>query len=307
MVHTSTASSSPAQLQRRDPRSLKMLRLILTTAAAAGIATAASVPASSASDVEVTKGVLTSLELGKRAPGSIHMENWSGATKAGTGINKVSGTVTVPDWRNRDDGWTSGMYLAVRLDGIPGCDKDDAFVAIGHTTNKKGSNGDMLANNFRGRWGWGSDSGGSENVISFPLRVGDRVHMELIALSPTSINGTIKNLNTGQEVYRTMGNQGGFCGQTANWIAATYSSFGKPMPFTEFLGDVTWTGASAATASGGALNLEGAQPMDIDQTWELDPTTGPVQGGLQTDCNIVGASSVTCKRLLPTPPSGSSQ
>lgn len=230
------------------------------------------------------------------------MENWSGATKAGTGINKIAGTVKVPDWRNRDDGWTSGMYLAVRIDGFPGCDKDSPLVSIWHASSPNGNQGDLRANNFRANWAWGDNSGGSENVLSFPLRVGDEVHMELIVLSPTVINGTIKNLNTGQETYRILTNYDGFCGQRANWIAATYLSMGRPMPFTDFLGNVTWTGASAATATGEILNLEGAQAMNIDQTWRSDPTTGPVQGGLQTDCNIVDASSVTCKRLRPTPP-----
>lgn len=284
-----------------------MLRLILATAAAAGIVTAAAVPVTSDSEFKMTKGVLTHHALDERAPDSIRLENWSGATKAGTGINKISGTVTVPDWVNRDDAWTSGMYLALRLDGLPGCYKDSPLVSIGHQTSRTGSNGDLRANNFRGRWSWGDYSGGSENVLSFPLRVGDKVQMELVVLSPISINGTIKNLNTGQEVYRTMGNEGGFCGQTANWVNGMYYTSVRPVPFTKFLGNVTWTGASATTAGGETLTLDGALPMDLEQTWELDPTTGPVQGGLQTDCNIVSASSVTCKRLIPTIPSGPSQ
>ncbi|KLU89843.1 hypothetical protein MAPG_08812 [Magnaporthiopsis poae ATCC 64411] len=281
---------------------LKMRGPFLTAAAAAGLATAMTVPTSGVSNAELTNGVMSPSSLGAQAAGPLHFENWSGATRAGTGFNKIVGTVNVPDWRNRADGWDTGMYMAVRLDGFPGCGKDSPLASIGHVTSPRGSNGDMRANGFRASWSWGGYIGGSENILSFPLRVGDEVHMELIVLTPTKVNGTIKNLNTGQEVYRIMNNPDGFCGTTANWVVGTYSGLGRPRPLTEFFGNVTFTGASATTGAGETLNLAGAQAMVIDQTWMTDPTTGPVQGGLQTDCNIVGDSSVTCKRLFPTPP-----
>ncbi|KAL8289428.1 hypothetical protein RB597_001168 [Gaeumannomyces tritici] len=202
----------------------------------------------------------------------MHMENQSGVTKAGTLIGNVAGTVTVPEFRTCDDGFTSGMYLAIRIDGVEPRWQDPVAVGIGHLASKTGSNGDLRANNFRADWRWG-DSGGSEN-----------------------------NLNTGQEVYRILSSPGGYCGSTANWIGGSYTRAARPIPFTEYLGAVTWTDVRAATAVGETLNLEGAETIDLDQSWKLDPSLGPIQGGLQTDCNIFGASSFICKRLGPTPP-----
>ncbi|KAL8406529.1 hypothetical protein RB596_005118 [Gaeumannomyces avenae] len=229
------------------------------------------------------------------------MEYQSGVTEAGTLIDNVAGTITVPEFHTRDDGFTSGMYLAIRTDGVEPCCQDPV-VGIGHLASKTGSNGDLRANNFRASWQWG-DSGGSEKkVLSFPLRAGDKVKMELVALTPFEFNGTIKNLNTGQEVYRILSSPGGYCGSTTNWIGGSYTRAARPIPFTEYLGAVTWTDVRAATAVGETLNFKGAETIDPDQSWELDPSLGPIQGGLQTDCNIVGTSSFTCRRLVPTPP-----
>lgn len=189
------------------------------------------------------------------------------------------------------------MYMGVRLDGLPGCPKDGPNVSILHAVPPAEAQDPI--SQFRGRWAWDSYNGGSENVLSFPIAVGDQVRMELEVLpNGISVNGTLKNLRTGQVVYRVMDNANGVCGYTANWVVGILSTGSKPRPLTDFLDPVTFSNVSATTSSGEVLNLDGAQAMDIEEPWRENP----VRGGLQTDCVIVDATTVTCNRLWPEPP-----
>jgi hypothetical protein len=235
--------------------------------------------------------------LSARAAGSILTENWAGATKVAKDIKEVVGTVKIPTWTNRADGFTSGMYLGVRLDGFPDCQTDSPMAGIIQATGGYNPWGDVARDNFLASWAWGDDSGGSSNQVDFPMLPGDEIKIGLYVLSPTSINGTVTNLRTGQTEYRIMGNQNNVCAGRADWVTGAYTSMGKPMPFTNFTEPVIWTDASATTAGGEAVNLEGSQLMDIDATW-----TKPLNGGLMTDCNLVSSSSLSCARLYPQAP-----
>lgn len=189
------------------------------------------------------------------------------------------------------------MYMGVRIDGLPGCSLDSPLVDIWQAVPPAEAQ-DPVAQ-FRGSWSWDLYNGGDENVLSFPIAVGDKIRMDLEVLSNgISVNGTITNLRTGQVVYRGMDNANGVCGYTANWIVGIYQNSLRPVPFTDFLDPVTWSDMSATTTSGEVLNMAGGQAMDIESPW----LENPVRGGLQTDCVIVDDTTVTCNRLWPEPP-----
>ena len=108
---------------------------------------------------------------------------------------------------------------------------------------------------------WYPDYAYDFSGISF--EPGDSVTLTVTATSTTKGTAVIKNNSNGKSVSKSISSSSALCEQDAEWIVEDFEEGGGLVPFANF-GTVTFTGASAKTASG-STGPSGANIIDIQQ------------------------------------------
>ncbi|KAF6807192.1 peptidase A4 family protein [Colletotrichum plurivorum] len=266
-----------------------VLAAVLSIAATHASPTAASESEFANFDIaSVIKAPASGSSFKLTAADSIKTQNWAGAYKSGNNITSVTTTVTVPSIRIDPDGWTTGMAIFAAIDGFYTCPAE--LLATGIVLSAiKGA--DPRGNEFHAFWRWLPYSGGSNNQVNFPIKIGHKVRLSITVLSPYSAyrdtaRGLIENLSTGQSDERILGSNKPLCAVDASWVVGRYQSMGEWMRWADFVEPVTMTEVSATTGAGETLNLEGADLLDVED-----------EGRAFTSCKIESSSSLSCAHV----------
>ena len=92
---------------------------------------------------------------------------------------------------------------------------------------------------------------------------GDSVTLTVTASSTKAGTAVITNNSKGKTVSKSITSSSALCEQDAEWIVEDFEEGSSLVPFANF-GTVTFTGASAKTASG-SVGPSGANTIDIEQ------------------------------------------
>ncbi|TQV99540.1 aminopeptidase 2 [Cordyceps javanica] len=188
--------------------------------------------------------------------------NWAGAVQNAQGVTRVVGTITVPTPRG-----TASQSGAAWV-GIDGDVCQGALLQTGIDFYGDGS--------FDAWWEWIPD----EVVMfdNFPLRVGDKIYMEVDASSTKTGVAILQNLTTGKKVSHTFTKTPStLCETDAEWIVEDFA--GNLAGFSE----IVFTNNSATTSSG-TITPAGGTVINLAKEGS---------GRLETDCGIDG-SNVYC-------------
>jgi hypothetical protein len=119
----------------------------------------------------------------------------------------------------------------------------------------------VLSSTLPAWYEWYPDYAYDFSGISFSA--GDSVTLTVTASSTTSGTAVITNNSKGKTVTKQITSSSALCEQDAEWIVEDFEEGSSLVPFANF-GTVTFTGASAKTASG-STGPSGANVIDIQQ------------------------------------------
>ncbi|KAK7036003.1 acid proteinase [Favolaschia claudopus] len=185
--------------------------------------------------------------------------NWAGAafeSPAGT-YKSVTGTFVVPTPRVPSGQSSSGSYAASAWVGIDGDTCGSAILQTGIDFTISGGRV-----SFDAWYEYFPDFAHDFSGIS--IAAGNTIKLTVTASSATAGTAVIQNLSNGQTVSKSLTSSARLCQQNAEWIVEDFESGNALVPFANF-GTVTFTGASATTASGGTVGPNGAVLIDIEQ------------------------------------------
>ncbi|KAF9769649.1 hypothetical protein IL306_012913 [Fusarium sp. DS 682] len=175
-------------------------------------------------------------------------ENWAGAAKQGTGINRVQGTFVVP---KVDVPQGSGFAVWVGIDGRR-CDKQLLQTGVFFRPNGK-------IQAFR-QW----SPKHARIFHKFPVSPGDEIRMTVYATSAWTGIAHLENLTKNKAVTHTFEepeSPGRLCKLDASWIVDAYKDNGKQVTLADF-GNITIKDASYSDSTGTGT-LKDAVILDI--------------------------------------------
>ncbi|KAH8887583.1 glutamic protease eqolisin [Thozetella sp. PMI_491] len=186
-----------------------------------------------------------------------YSSNWAGAVLIGSGYKSVTGTFTVPTPKVPSGGSSSTTYAASAWVGLDGDTCQTAILQTGLDFNVRGS-----SVSFDAWYEWYPDY--AYTFSGFSISAGDSVTVTATATSTAAGSVTIKNNSKGTSVTHSFSSESNkLCETNAEWIVEDFEENGSLVPFANF-GSVTFTGASATTASG-SVGPSGADIIDIRQ------------------------------------------
>lgn len=203
--------------------------------------------------------------------------NWAGSVYTTTGVDYVTGTITVPTPSAGDGGGVKASLEGYCASAWVGIDGDTCSTAILQTgvdfCYTSGST------SFDAWYEWYPDY-----AYDFDLDIssGDTITMSVTATSTSKGSAVIENTTTGKSVTHTFTtSEGDLCEYDAEWIVEDYEEGLSLVPFADF-DSVEFTDAYATSGST-TINAGEGSIIDIRQS-----------GTVYTSCSATG-ETVTCE------------
>ncbi|GJE98794.1 peptidase A4 family-domain-containing protein [Phanerochaete sordida] len=187
-----------------------------------------------------------------------YSSNWAGAVyNSAKGTYKsVTATFVVPTPKAPSGSSSRTEYSASAWVGIDGDTCGNAILQTGVDFNVEGG-----SVSYDAWYEWYPDYAYDFSGITFSP--GDSVTLTVTAASTTSGTAVITNNSKGKTVTKQITSRSALCEQDAEWIVEDFEEGSSLVPFANF-GTVTFTGASAKTASG-SVGPGSANTIDIEQ------------------------------------------